>query len=918
MSPKSLELVVMENDAILNKQRRELVAEFDRVQRTRWMQFKVELQDLKNEYKATTGEVAAALGIHRGTLSKFLNGQADRLQVDRSDVLKLWVCLSYPDSKQKDLRDAVKKSRTKLREAGPNKLLNILGFEVEASNEESNFPKPVFYNPQIRRVVERLNSGWIYDGTLRTHIINNILDHILDAGRLDSKAYVELVSKQESLRWPRAAPLKCENEQILRKYEKAITGFIAKGKTQFVQSELFEIYQSILDHHLIISDKSAKLRIDDCQFQTISSDQESIFGLHSKLASLEIISHVKQLLNIAENRLIGLLQESDESKELNIPKLLRDAEHNLDFPPCIQVKIRCEFKTEQGERKTSIVYSSTAPHVDNMLISIKRGLCFPLRYTGFFIRAVGRTENSVTRVTIPLAESDGLNERGRLTDERIYEGHWVTTNTIIGILKATSDALTSWLSAKGIQLSEYYGLCQCLALLTNELNDMREYSYGYQPTFLNRLGKHDNEVNTRVERNEAKLVELSSNVSVFRENDRAFIDLRNSINYHTRLHQVIAMKAAIAEGSFDKVTNYVKKLRLLISEGDNFLHQGENHFRGNLGLIYLYSKSCMMTFDFFTGDREFLVGHQWRDYSKNQFKQPLTILGSYIKESTTIDYDAYLCASYMYGVCGVLDFYSNPRSFEKYDLEPYYEAVDNLIQASHYSLRIGHRIVASQWLYFASRLSARLGRIKEALELMQISKFICEEEFSGKNKPVYKSALIEDFSRTGEWLHLLSVISESEVLLFQQQLVKAFELSLTALYEAISMSCEKVIPDCLYNIARVSKALGEESKTEKTDIQNPFCMQNNLNEAEYAYIHSNGAFSAIISQFIEKSLLSIDGNSINFLKLAEEAQLTSIEAWNHWCIGQNTGQHAFSDLVSKWTFIGDLKKTEEVEKGAEL
>ena len=235
--------------------------------------------------------------------------------------------------------------------------------------------------------------------------------------------------------------------------------------------------------------------------------------------------------------------------------------------------------------------------------------------------------------------------------------------------------------------------------------------------------------------------------------------------------------------------------------------------RGNDKHLYsyvlsVYGEACKMSYRLVAGDDAFLIGKQWklRDYSL--VNESLNELGNYIRHVKNIDFDVYLVISQLFGIIGILDFYSNPDSSDS-DMSGYTKSTDFLLQAAHYSLRIGHIKRASQWLSFASRMCTRLGSIKQADDLYQLA-----VKVSGNSSSLADQLSPLQYAHLGSnWSGVSHFLARGEMRLLEKHHDEALDSFFKALDIALRVSYGRIIPDCLYNIARASRLLTEEAVT---------------------------------------------------------------------------------------------------------
>ncbi|MEO0644788.1 MAG: hypothetical protein AAFZ17_01330 [Cyanobacteria bacterium J06650_10] len=844
----------------------------DRAQAQAWRDFKAQLERLQDEYRATKTEIIDGLRVTRSKFYSFNNHPDDGLNINRNDILNLWAYLC--DIENRRIPKIAEDQRKKLRREGPDPLLKTLGFATQAESGETGRKK----NSQVERVLRRLESSWIHDDAVRVYITNKILDQVLDLGQPESIMHVKPVELAQAVQWPEDFFAEKLDPIVYGKYKNAMNKLIRAGKTEFVRAELFELYQSILEHYYLGRSRGVKLRIVDCQFQALSQDLNR-YGEEGDIFTT--------ISTEAEKNLIDLLVGDGIS--LNDKKAIDDKSTQLDIvsTPCLQAKIRYQIEIGDEVKPAVIRYSSTSTHVENMLKAMSRGLGYPLGVSAFSIRATGRTEKSLARISIALSK---LKEEDRATTpsshagyeriEGVYEGWWVSSNTIIGILNATSDAVTRWLAEESIDAKAYYDACYEATRLTQEFYDLRKALYEYSPhsfrssesSFEDAAKKLNDETSDYINRYDPDQYGDGFKIHVNKMKDQ-----RGMVLLAMTHAALVAGKPSEAKELLDKASS----------------RRANSSYSS---VLSVYHEACDMAHKLVQGDTSFIVGKQWNYDNYSVLSRSLEELGHYIRDVKSIDFDVYLVTSQLFGIVGILDFYSSLDSSDS-DWRSYTKSGNLLIQAAHYSSRIGQTRRASQWLSFASRMCTRIGDKTRARKLFRTAVAV-----SRKVSPLASDETFQlHYSNvSSNWLGVNQSLAQGELALSENQRDEALRSFLQALDIALLVGYSRAIPDCLYNIGRTTRKM---TTAKNLQEENPF-----RNKWSDTYLKgwqdnfNNPAIANIVSPLL-KLLRNIDSEA-SFTQISKKAQTSAADIWNSWHIGKK--EHPYAEQIKEWSFLQPL------------
>ncbi|MGD1951330.1 MAG: helix-turn-helix domain-containing protein [Leptolyngbyaceae cyanobacterium] len=807
-----------------------------------WQAFNEQLNRLQHQYGVTVTELAEGLGISRQKFYDFRATPEKGLAIDRIAVIVLWEYLSDPNTlATRRISVDTRRLREQLQQEGPNPLLTSAGFlplPSDTASDESTRSETK-RESGLKRVEARLTSPWIEDGLRQAHIIDTILDVVKEQGRVDKALHTEPISAAKALNWLSEDPLNIDSPTIIHTYQQKIRSLVRLGKSQFVGVELFELYQNILEYESIDSYSGSGVCIVDCQFPILSV---------SLPASVQ--GKFKDFRPIYQQAELALLQLLYDPKQFNFSQL---SPEEL-FTPLVRATIKARF---DGEKNPTIWrYSSTGTHFENMLSAIKFGLGSSLDMTGFSIQATGITPKSLARVSIGLAERD---DAGKIS--RVYQGWWVDLNAIIAVLVATVIATKDWLSDYSADVSKYFAICHQLGEIDNTLylvrETVQEYFFrnagGY---FENTSGLDDDAVFDTID---AQLTNISQALSSQQSQPYYQAQHRALENRQVKT-KLTRMRLALKNSDVGKATQIVDEAKSFLSQYEqNSISTEGNPSKRNAyyHILFLQASECVMLYNFYSGDREFLTGKLWRHRPRYQLEENLKKLGKYIKAIGLLNFDVFSCASHMFGTIGLLELY---MAQEK-DVLELQTAAEHLLWAAHYSQRIGYIRRATYWFTHASRVYCRLGNLDKSEQLSEIASVMADSVHQSHQEELKYDFMFKAL------ITAINHLAEGERLLVKEEPGSACLSFLKALKLFTDTHfTDRLTADALYGLYRASRNIS-----------------GNVGDAFNALsddTHLNSGMGAVLKNIID-CLQQIDPNS-SWLDSSSSFKELAKSIWHHW------------------------------------
>jgi predicted DNA-binding protein YlxM (UPF0122 family) len=851
-----------------------------------WNNLKVELEQYRSSCGATVQEIADGLEISRQSLYKFLKKPEQGLPITWATLMSLWDKITQPNQEvSQKLKLDERLNREQMRNEGPEKLLMLTGFMPPASSSTQTFKVSPWEvsNPQVRRAISRLCSNWVHDDIVRTYLANYVIDLVLERGRAFNQSHVELISNQRDIEeWPKER-LQSSEPNAIEKYKKEIKKLAIFGKRTFVDSELFELYQSIHEHEILNSRIPNHINIIDCQFRILSDSIKNI--------NLE----TTQKFLIAEQRLLNYLQTSEVE---NTTTLIRELEENeskesvssLLSNPVIEVAIKCDFSYGTQSYPSVIWrYSSTSPHIRNTFSAIKNGLGYPFEMAGISTRSTGRRERSLIRSEVILVDPE--------QPKQVYQGWWVDSSTIIGLLRAVVDAVKRWLAAQDpeIDMSRYYECFQKLAEIDEKLFISRASFYSHIPDLNHKIANNCVEEIKDIKK---KFVEDRKQTKYFQNH----IEILTRKSHTARMTQ---MHIALLEGNIERASNFIDE-----AEDVTFMKAASQLTRSQDMILILNASSCVMFYYLLTGNIKFLNNKSWRTDSAFCLETNVERLGRYIQENFCIDIDAYLYASQFWGTISYIEFYTATKSE---DIDNLRESSNNLIAAAHYACRIGHMKRAIHWLAYASRIFCRLGDLERAkyyAELAQRESTLSSSlEQLGDVEPLMNYSELADkvysvgFEFRGNsnqwsngndqnWSMSNVHLSYGEIAIAEGRQEEAIDHFCKSLIISVNTGFSRLSADSIYNLHRASKTL-------RIFTENPF-----LTEVNKKNTWSRNAFTQDLFNFLCKL-----GAEWEWQEVSDKLGIYSKKIWNNWFVtakSDHSKAHTFDKLIDQEIFLSNL------------
>ncbi|MEM9806896.1 MAG: hypothetical protein AAF959_16620 [Cyanobacteria bacterium P01_D01_bin.56] len=857
-----------------NKVQKNLQAYAARYQSQRaatWQGFNKQLNRLQHHYGVTVTELAEGLGISRQKFYDFRATPEKGLAIDRTAIIVLWEYLSDPHIlATRRISADTRNLRAKLKEEGPNQLLTSAGFLPLSGDTALDGGERATSNKRgsgLKRVEARLTSPWIEDGVRQAHIIDTILDVVKEQGRVDKSLHTEPITAAKALDWLTDGPLNIDNQTVIHIYQEKICSLVRLGKSQFVGVELFELYQNILEYESIDSYSGSGVSIVDCQFPILSVPLPA-----------SVQGKFKDFSPIYQKAEIALLQLLCDPKQFNFSQLGPAELSN----PLVRATIKAQF---DGEKTPTIWrYSSTGTHFENMLSAIKFGLGNSLDMTGFSIQATGTTPKSLARVSIGLAERD---DTGIIN--RVYQGWWVDLNAITAVLVATVIATKDWLSNYGADVSKYFAVCHQLGDIDNRLylirENVQEYFFrsasGY---FENSSGLDDDTVFDTID---AQLASVSQVLSSQQSQPYYQTQYRSLENRQVRT-KLTRMRLALKNSDVGKAARIVDEAKKFLSQYEqNSGSMGANPSERNAyyHILFLQASECVMLYNFYSGDREFLTGKLWRYRPRYQLKEHLKKLEKYIKAIGLLNFDVYSCASHMFGTIGLLELYMAQEK-DVFELQ---SAADHLLWAAHYSQRIGYIRRATYWFTHASRVYCRLGDLDKSERLSKIAAVMADSVHQSHQEELMYDSMFKAL------ITAINHLTEGERLLVKKEFDSACRSFLMALKAFTDTHfTDRLTADALYGLYRASRnmtdTVGEAFKSLSSD--------------DSEFTHLNSGMGAVLKNIVD-CLQQIEADS-TWVEASSRFKELAKSIWHHWLdVGQTRATtHPIEEAIELDQFLG--------------
>jgi hypothetical protein len=754
------------------------------------------LNELRESLGATQEEIAKGLNISRKVLINFLKEESKQrhLSISRVNIKALWAYLtdSQRIEQMTKLSAGQKVKRENLRKEGPSGLLRVAGFVSDISLTDTDPVK----KKKSYRIISRLSSSWVRDNDIwqiEETILNTILkersESSLDSNNdnkersessLDSNNDNAEINYDEVDKWIKKNYLN-SNSSIKEKFISVINSYAMSGKLLFDEVELFELYQSMeenfyLRRDLTLIENPFTLRVIGCEFRILPDCVNELD--HDLLKRMEDIGlkAEKDIRNIS-------LKSSNESSKKLVCHPVKESEITL--------------RMTVGEELKTLVwrYSSVSNHIQNMLIALHRGMGYPpLKLENLSIRALGKTENSLARVSVCLRDK---NTRKK------YQGLWVDKDTLNALSQAVVIATESWVIETHKYKRNYSELCQKLFSVFDNLYRGRKAINDYH---LHDKNEEGFKVRGSISYSEdvLKIVdEIRKDLNYADEEDEKIKkEFLCRLERHEHTAKLILLRSYHIEGRLEKVKDYLNK---------DYDQKIQNLKEYDINIFYNIEH---IIYKLFSGERDYLINKPWRKHdnqmSLNKYTDSLKEYINKNKDERVFDCDLHICLSELFGNFGRLELYCCTSNDAEHFLKT--EAIENFLKAAYFSSKIGNNQRVSHWLAHVSRVYSRLGEADNAEKYTMLARIIIQHESSYyRYSSEYKESILAEVN-----------LAQGEIYLLKQEFDLALQDFIESLKGAIKLKFARLIADSLYGIYRALKQLPEKEKVKEKlqDLQN--------------------------------------------------------------------------------------------------
>ncbi|MCT7953000.1 hypothetical protein NG798_24690 [Ancylothrix sp. C2] len=802
-----------------------------------WDQLRQELTKYKGDLRTSDFQLAKGLDISRQPVIDFMAGTREDLPIYRANLIRLWDFLTAPEKMEKlgkRLSKEATKNRERLRKEGPDRLLRLAGF-LPRSQSLTVDGEPL-KDKKIYRIVSRLSSFWIPDKNLwsiEEAILNAILKEVPSQENAlfsEKLICVEAAKNWLEERYKNAPPRR------IRKILSLINTYARAGKTNFEETELFELYQSVTENEILRNpdDHHIRIRVIDCEFKNLTFLLDD-FAQDNKFKP--IVEEIEKSGFRLEQE-IGILQE--------FSKFNPNEQKSLGLNPVKEAVIT--WRMGKDISTFSWRYSSIAPHIENMLVALAHGLGYPsLKLCGLAVRALGKRANSLARISVSLTDNNS---------QKTYNGLWVDQNTITCLLQAVVVAFESWLSETMSDTTNYPNLCKKNAKVLHKLHQARKLLNDYQ---IDDYSIQDSENEIKIDGANKCLEEVIDTItdlriSLLQESILIQQCYEERLERHEHMAKLMQIRSAHIQG--------------IITQAAKFLH-GESYQAGisnaYVPIALLYAAENMI-YNFFSGNKKFLYGKLWRTPLKDisYYKEQLRKYILKDKNNNLFDFDLHLCISEIFGNLGRLDLYF---CNEEEDRNHLVEAIDNFLVAVYFSSKIGNRHRVAHWLTHVSRTYSRLSNQDQATKYAAFAEKLVNFQISPRDQPEYREALMAEVN-----------LAWGERCLIENKFKEAIEYFIKSLSGALYLKFARLIADSLYGIGKAAKIAYEEQSEDKFEKYFSLWrkkLEDNL-DTNIQKMPDKNIYEQIIN-FLKKIEQDADWNSIS-----EDFKNESIKIWHNW------------------------------------
>jgi hypothetical protein len=737
---------------------------------------------------------------------------------------------------------------------------------------------------QIQRIVSRLSKFPVAKPTDFIRLvesIENLISRSFPSGRKTESDKAErpyqCISSEEFVKtWMKDNNLLDEPESNMeKKFKSAISKLKISGRYNPEDSEMFELYMSILENERMYSniDEFLKVRITQCQFKILTflfKEYEIDENIEKELnqSSLE----VERQLRFALCNTRYMKQDLDEYLE------------NVVSDVVIEASIICNFR--KTNENVCWRYSSSTTHFENMLAAMTYGMgCeSELELADLSIRSLGRRDYSLVKTS---AVFKNINAQQVNQSSEAYQGLWVDRSAILGVLQSSIMAIRGWLISKFTEpggCESYYKACKAVATLDENLAKGRKVLNGYRIQHTGYFGSLAADYFLEKEVID-KIQELQDDLLIKYPILRSLYGDRLEYKYY--IAKLSCVHSSLIEGDMLRATNLLEDIEINLRK---------NNYKNTSIKILLFSEK--MLYLFFKGDKKFFSNDdKWRSDLDFSVKE----LSEYIytedrKDCGRFDYDTYMIASEIFGRMGRLNFCLCGLEEIIY-LE---EAVQSFLKAAYCSSKIGHRQRAAHWISNASRVCSRLGDGDRAKGFSDLARNIIEQVSEPAYSLEYREALMAEVNLSyGE-----------QLLLIEKDYDKAIKYFLMSLKGSIYIGFVRLVADNLYDIARASKNLGNyrvrksyEDVFSEKNFKNNSPQTWNLEEDKQGW--QENKIVAEVIRFVNQ----VDKDA-NWSSVSDQFKKQARKIWHGWANFEGSDssvKHPNEDAIDSYSYLSKVR-----------
>jgi hypothetical protein len=825
---------------------------------------------------ATQVELSLGLGISRPVVNEFLNGNKDKLPVERENLIELCEYLHSRQikSRRKPKRGSEENSeeiaytpgelRQLLRDIGADELLEASGLLPDKSKSIRVSTERFFQTAQVVALLELLE----FEDALSTAqeflaIARNKL--AISSNKLFQERHQDEEEDDDSLRYLIEKLLKSPStlglKQRLDVIEKLGRRLRNGGKTNFSRQEAIALFLSILVKEQM-SEKSinAHIRVQKVEFQTLSK-------------SIEYSDEYRDVYPFLMQ--IGYQAECD-LKTLgscsNIPSKMQSLD---SFNPVLLAIVTCSVGyNDKRADMLEFTYTSNNTMVENAIsaLSLQIGVTKEMKNVMMSTKALDSSINALVETTVIFKDNKDKNQ---------YQGIWVDRDLLITVLQSIVCAAKQWLTvqiSKGkLNLEVYESACKELSVLRKRLSKARKSFQSFQ--FIDKDSK------------KILTTELSNIADTARKEldkiPKEEIYFSHRLNFYRCyfLAKLQLLRLANLQGNVSEARLLLQEIEEVIEE-DGAIKEELVPIRALIrSEIYLYELSCGHDLNLFDSSER----DKWLNLKERELKIIEAIkLGTFYKDPGM---DIYQALSEIYGNTARIEFY---LSDERYVLE---QAVEYFLRASHYALRIGLTQRASRWVALAGRLWVRIGNDQLAGQSLLLADKLATADLTLGHSNHFREAVRSEINLLrGEYL-----------LLFEDNASDALGEFLVALKGAAYLGLNRRICDALFNIYRCSNKLSNLSI--KEGLCRVFNENDQLTESNKSKLNPFGNHTSEQALNLLHKLWVEDGSS-TFYQERERFSKLAAEIWQGWHditseAGVNT-KHPIVERIEKGLWLGQV------------